>query len=173
MTVAADADVERAALFAQRISVPTLVDTRNDLARLFGYRAIPNGFAFGRDGTLIGSKIAAFEIRDQATRDLVETWVSTKGPAGDATPLQEPSPEALDLFAEGSRLMREGRRDEALAAWARAFEKDPKNFVIRKQIWRSLYPDRFGDPIDLAWHKEQIAREDEIGFRAANPALAR
>ncbi len=175
MTVAADADLERAGLFAERVSLTTLVDTDNELARVFGYRAIPNGFAFAGDGSLIGSKITGFDIRDAGTRELVEGWIATKHAArADAEAgIAEPSAEALDLFAEGSRLMREGRRDEALAAWARAFEEDPKNFVIRKQVWRALYPDRFGEPIDLAWQKEQIAREDALGFAAANPGLAR
>lgn len=67
--------------------------------------------------------------------------------------------------------MRAGRRGEALALWTRAYEGDPLNFVIRKQIWRALYPERFGEPIDLAWQKRQIAREDDLGFREANPDL--
>lgn len=67
--------------------------------------------------------------------------------------------------------MRTGRRGEALALWTRAYERDPENFVIRKQIWRALYPERFGEPIDLAWQKGQIAREDDLGFREANPDL--
>ena len=175
MTVAADADIERAALFAERVHLTTLVDADNDLARIFGYRAIPNGFAFGPDGALIGSKIPGFDIRDPASRELLDRWLAASGdarPSADAVVAPPPEPEALDLFAEGSRLMREGRRAEALAAWAKAFERDPKNFVIRKQIWRALYPGRFGDPIDLAWQKEQIAREDELGFTAANPRLS-
>ena len=129
-------------------------------------------------------------MRDPATRELAEAWIAASASQALTAPTAaaiapepspeapepspeapEPSPEALDLFAAGSRLMREGRRDEALAAWGRAFEKDPKNFVIRKQIWRALYPDRFGDPIDLAWQKEQIAREDAQGFARANPGL--
>lgn len=69
--------------------------------------------------------------------------------------------------------MREGDQRSAIRAWAKAFEKDPKNFVIRKQIWRALYPDRFGDPIDLAWQKEQMAREDAEGFLSANPGIAK
>lgn len=176
MTVAADADLERAALFADRVHVTTLVDPQNDLARIFGYRAIPNGFAFGPDGVLVGSKIAGFDIRDATSRDLLERWLAASGgprPGSEQPVAAEPATEALDLFAEGSRLMRDGRRTAALAAWAKAFEKDPKNFVIRKQIWRALYPDRFGDPIDLAWQKEQIAREDAEGFLAANPGISR
>ncbi len=178
MTVAADADLERAALFAERVHLATLVDTENALGRIFGYRAIPNGFAFASDGRLIGSKISGFDIRDAATRELVERWMATAGKVAAAAATQdtvasEPTPEELDLFAEGSRLMREGRREEALRAWARAFEKDPKNFVIRKQIWRTLYPDRFGDPIDLAWQKEQMTREETLGFTAADTGLPR
>lgn len=118
--------------------------------------------------------MTGFDIRDAGTRELVESWIAAdRAPqAGAEATAAEPSAEALDLFAEGSRLMREGHREEALASWARAFEKDPKNFVIRKQIWRALYPERFGDPIDLAWQKEQMVREDAEGFLAANPELS-
>lgn len=119
--------------------------------------------------------MTGFDIRDAGTPGLVESWIAGDGaaraPAAGAA--AESSTEALDLFAEGSRLMREGHRDEALTSWARAFGKDPQNFVIRKQIWRALYPERFGDPIDLAWQKEQIAREDALGLLAANPGLPR
>ncbi|MGH2377065.1 MAG: hypothetical protein ACRDGT_01160 [Candidatus Limnocylindria bacterium] len=176
MTVAADADLEQAAQFAGPVGLTTLVDRENDLARIFGYRAIPNGFAFGPDGALIGSKIPGFDIRNAESRGLMEGWLATAGsPAASAEQpvAQEPATEALDLFAEGSRLMREGQRSAAIAAWARAFEKDPKDFVIRKQIWRALYPDRFGDPIDLAWQKEQMAREDAEGFLNANPGIVK
>ncbi len=152
------------------MSLTTLVDTENELARVFGYRAIPNGFAFSNDGEVFGSRITGFDIRDAATRHLVTDWIATRRATGSA-PQAEPFGGALDLFAEGSRLMLVGRRDDALAAWANAYELDPKNFVIRKQIWRALYPDRFGDPIDLAWQKDQIAREDAMGFAAANPSL--
>jgi tetratricopeptide (TPR) repeat protein len=134
---------------------------------VFGYRAIPNGFAFSRDGTLIGSKITGFDVREAPTRDVIEGWLANKAP-GMLEAAREPAGDALDLFADGSRLMREGRRDEALSLWAQAYEQDPGNFVIRKQIWRALYPERFGDPIDMAWQKEQMAREAQLGFRRAN-----
>lgn len=163
------------AQFASRVTLATLVDRENELARIFGYRAIPNGFAFDAHGALIGSKIPGFDIREAASRELLESWLGTSDPrSGSEQPVTAaPVTEALDLFAEGSRLMREGDRTRAVAAWARAFETDPKNFVIRKQIWRALYPDRFGDPIDLAWQKEQMAREDAEGFLAANPEISR
>jgi len=169
--VAADADLERAGLFADRVALTTLVDIENELARIFGYRAIPNGFAFSKGGELVGAKITGFDIRGAATRQLVEGWIDHHSEAGDLAP--RAASEASDLFAKGGRLMRAGERDEALALWTRAYEGDRDNFVIRKQIWRALYPERFGDPIDLAWQKEQIDREDRLGFRDANPALLR
>lgn len=158
------------------MSVTTLVDPRNELGRTFGYRAIPNGFAFGTDGGLIGSKVPGFDIRDAASRDLLEGWLATSSGRGSdrEQPVgAQPAAAALDLFAEGSRLMREGQRSAGLAAWLRAFQEDPGNFVIRKQIWRALYPDRFGEPIDLDWQKEQMARENSEGFVVANPGLPR
>lgn len=118
--------------------------------------------------------MTGFDIRDAGTRELIEGWIAAdRASQSGAEAAAEPSAEALDLFARGSRLMREGHREEALASWARAFEKDPRNFVIRKQIWRALYPERFGDPLDLAWQKEQMAREDAEGFLAANPQISR
>jgi thioredoxin-like negative regulator of GroEL len=163
------------AQFAGRVNLTTLVDRENDLARVFGYRAIPNGFAFGPDGALLGSKIPGFDIRDTASRALLDRWLATSGGRAqdpEQLPAPEPATEALDLFAEGSRLMRNGDRTAALQAWAKAFEKDPKDFVIRKQIWRALYPDRFGEPIDLGWQREQMAREEAVGFLAANPGIS-
>lgn len=86
--------------------------------------------------------------------------------AGDASTVQ-----AQELFAAGNALWQRGERDRALAHWHAAYLRDPQSFVIRKQIWRALYPDRFGEPIDLGWQKEQIEREEQLGFSAANPAL--
>ncbi len=171
VTVAADADLERAGLFADRVRLTTLVDRDNALARILGYRAIPNGFAFSVGGELIGSKITGFDVRDAATRELTLSWLDARGAPSLPAPGAEAASDALELFAEGSQVMRAGRSGEALELWARAYERDRGNLVIRKQIWRALYPERFGDPIDLAWQKEQIAREDALGFRTANPGL--
>ncbi len=57
------------------------------------------------------------------------------------------------------------------AHWHAAYLLDPKSFVVRKQIWRALYPERFGEVIDVDWQRQQIAREDSLGFGPANPAL--
>jgi len=170
VTVAADADAAAAAEHARVVDAPTLIDADGALARAFGYRAIPNGFCFGPDGELRDAVIPRFEIRDDAIRARVEGWLAGER-AGETPAFGAPDDEALALFQSGVEAREVGRREEALRLWHRAYLHDPKSFVIRKQIWRELYPERFGERIDLDWQREQIAREKELGFSAANPAL--
>ena len=170
MTVAADTDAAAAATHARQIDAPTLIDADGALARAFGYRAIPNGFCFGPDGELRDAVIPRFEIRDDAIRARVDRWLA--GERADETPaFAAPDDAALAMFQSGVEAREAGRRVEALRLWHRAYLHDPTSFVVRKQIWRELYPERFGAKIDLDWQKEQIAREKELGFTAANPTL--
>lgn len=64
-------------------------------------------------------------------------------------------------FTHGLVLLRQGRKDEALAKFTTARDLDPGNWRIRKQIWALEHPEKFyGDGgIDWAWQKEQVARE--------------
>lgn len=175
ITIAADTDYEAAKSFAAPFEFTTLFDTENALASILGFRVIPNGYAFGADGTLQDELVSRFEIRDKGTtRDLVKYWLG-QGPMperNEARPEQLTSvPAGLALLAEGRALLIAGKRQEALATWHAAYLLDPESFVVRKEIWRALNPDRFGDPIDTAWQREQIQREKDQGFAAANPDL--
>ena len=86
---------------------------------------------------------------------------------GSAAALSE---EAARLFREGAALYKKGARQEAAARWRRAVALQPENFLIRKQLWRALHPERFGETLDLDWQKEQLAREKAEGIEAANPS---
>lgn len=175
VTVAADAELGEARRHAAGLDFPTLVDTGNRLARVLRYRAIPNGYLFGPDGVLLDEQVTRFDLlREPGTLDLVKGWLG-RGPA-----VEKPTPRAgaddataraLELFALGDALRDRGERERALARWHAAYLLDPGSFVIRKQIWRALYPERFGERIDTEWQREQVAREDALGFGAANPAL--
>ncbi len=174
VTVAADSDIDAVRKWAGRIDATTLVDTQNRLAKILRFRVIPNGYLFARDGTLLREKVSGFDLlREPSTRDLVRAWLR------DETAIAKPPrpgvddavERALELFAEGEEVFERGERDRALALWHAAYLLDPRSFVVRKQIWRALYPERFGDRIDLDWQREQIAREDSLGFGAANAAL--
>ena len=176
VTVAADSDLAATRQFAERHDFPTLVDTENRLARILGYRAIPNGYVFGPDGALLDVKVTNFDLRREgpATLGIVRGWLG-RAPITEKLAtrpgMNSAIPAALELFAQGDRLLQAGRRDAGLARWHAAFLADPASMVVRKQIWRELYPDRFGELIDLEWQKQQVARENEIGFGAANPSL--
>ncbi len=107
----------------------------------------------------------------RAADDLVAAGDLARAGAAYGKALGERRDDPAMLFALGAVHLRAGRREEGLRLWHRAYLLDPANFLIRKQIWRELYPERFGDPIDLDWQKEQMAREQELGFSAANPRL--
>jgi hypothetical protein len=166
--------VASAEQFAGKLDFPTLVDTENRLAAMLGYRVIPNGYLFANDGALLDELVGDFDLRSPPTRTLLRGWLG-EGPAPvrpRADPVDATSDgAALGLFAEGEALLGRGERRRALARWHKAYLAAPRSFVIRKQIWRALYPDRFGDPIDTAWQRGQIESEKEFGFGAANPAL--
>ena len=42
-------------------------DRQNQLARILGYRAIPNGYLFGPDGLMIDQKVTNFDLLREAT----------------------------------------------------------------------------------------------------------
>lgn len=67
------------------------------------------------------------------------------------------------------RLLNQGRIAEALERWFQALEGDPENWIVRKQVWQVLYPERFDPTVDYAWQREHRAKEDAEGIRAANP----
>lgn len=176
VTVAADADIDSARKFAAKYDFPTLVDRGNALARILGYRVIPNGYAFGPDGTLLDELVSAFDLikEHDPTRDIVKSWLGLGAMPERRAPrpgIATSVPAALALFAEGESLLKTGARERALAKWHAAYLADPESFVVRTQIWRALNPDRFGDPIDLDWQREQIKRERDLGFGIANPGL--
>lgn len=175
VTVAAEAEIGEARRYAEHLDFPTFVDTENSLARVLRFRAIPNGYLFSAAGVLLDEMVTRFDLLSEpSTVDLVRSWLGT-GVAADKlrprTGLDDATVRALDLFAEGERLRERGERTIGLARWHAAYRADPKSFVIRKQIWRALYPERFGERIDLDWQREQIAREEQVGFSAANPTL--
>lgn len=65
-------------------------------------------------------------------------------------------------FGLGSAHRRNANREEALHWWRRALDLDPRNFTVRKQIWREEHPERFYPNIDTDWQKEQLAREGYV-----------
>jgi len=151
---------------------PVLVDQDGVLAVLYAFRAIPNGWVIDPNGVVRFRQLGGFDIRKAGTAETIMGVIEghTGTPAA-ATP-SAPSGQAARLFQEGVRLLNLGKKREALDAWFRAAETDPQNFLVRKQIWHLLYPERFEPAIDTAWQKVQMEREAHLGVRGANPVAA-
>jgi hypothetical protein len=148
---------------------PVLVDTEGLLATQYGFRAIPNGWIIDGDGVIRFRQVGGFDIRKSEVAATVDRVLAGGlSSPGDATAAR-PSVVGAAAFQEGVRLLREGRKKEALGAWMRAAEADPENLLIRKQIWYLLYPERFEPEVDFAWQKVQRGREARLGIRSANP----
>lgn len=148
---------------------PVLVDTDGFLATRYGFRAIPNGWIIDGDGVIRFRQVGGFDIRKPDVAEAVERVLAGGlSSPGEATAAW-PSTDGAAAFQEGVRLLRTGRRREALGAWMRAAEADPENLLIRKQIWFLLYPERFDPEVDFAWQKAQREREARLGIRNANP----
>ena len=144
---------------------PTLVDQDGVLPRRWGFKAIPNAWVIDEASVLRYQKLGGFHITRQEDRAAVLAALalppSTEALAG--------SGESLDSgFEEGVRLLNQGRTAEALERWFQALEGDPENWIIRKQVWQTLYPERFNPTVDYAWQRQQRAKEDAGGMRAAN-----
>ena len=140
------------------VTFPMLIDERNVLAELFGFRAIPNGLLVDEQGAVVHRKFGGFEIREADRRRMIEGWVRTGALDGaESSEVSQPAAEAMALFHAGLEQLRGGHSDEARRLWRRASELDPQNFVVRKQLWAVEHPERFYDgAVDFAWQREQM-----------------
>jgi len=146
-----------------------LVDAEGLLATLYGFRAVPNCWVIDADGVIRVRQIGGFDIRKLQAADAVKSALSGAVTSSPSVPPGSREA-AMRAFHEGARLLREGKPRETLDAWMRAAEADSENWLVRKQIWHVLYPDRFEPQVDFAWQKGQIEREARFGIRACQPA---
>lgn len=141
----------------------TLVDEENLLGEMFDFKLIPNGILIDEDGIVRYMKVGGFDVRKPETAEVVEKWAT--GADLDAADLVPEVPEAtasarvMDLFREGKRLYSGGDVNGVVAKWREGLALDPKNYIIRKQIWAVENPDRFYDgAVDYDWQREQTAK---------------
>jgi hypothetical protein len=146
-----------------------LLDEEGLLASLYGFRAIPNGWVIDSDGVIRFQQIGGFDIRKPEMADAVEKILKGSAPSAPRSASSRPRREGLLAFQEGVRLLRQRRKRAAAEAWLRAAESDAANWLVRKQIWHLLYPERFEPQVDTAWQRAQLEREERLGIRSANP----
>ena len=142
------------------VTFPVLIDERNTLGELLGFRAIPNGLLVEDDGTVVHRKFGGFEIRDPDRRRMVDEWIAS-GSVGvaEASTSDALEGESMKFFHLGLEQLRAGDVDAAGARWRQAVDMDPKNLVVRKQLWAMENPGRFYDgAVDFDWQREQMAQ---------------
>ena len=140
----------------------TVVDEDNHLGQLLNARAIPNGVLIDERGVIRHMHLGGFDVCRAETKKLVENWFEQTVDAVDAPSKTDDTPldaEALKLFDRGLALYRAGKTGEATAEWRKAIEFDPKNWIIRKQLWAVENPDRFyAGGVDYGWQREQVEK---------------
>ncbi len=145
---------------------PTLVDQHAFLPKTWGFRAVPNVWIIDANGILRFEQLTGFHIDVPEHRDLLKAELAALATA--EPPAVAPSDPGIQSFGAGAALLAGGDGEAALNAWFAIVEQDPLNFLVRKQIWYYLHPEKFTPDIDAGWQQAQRALEDEIGVRRAN-----
>ena len=73
------------------------------------------------------------------------------------------------LAAMASLEMELKNKAKAVELLDQALKLDSTNYVIRKQRWLILYPEKFHPTIDWAWQREQMRKEIEGGSSQPKP----
>lgn len=150
---------------AAKVTFPTLIDETGATSRAFGFKVVPNGVLVDAAGIVRYLKIGGFSIENVADVSAVERFLRGEdpGPGPEAETRYALDPVTQELIETRLRLghafFARGQRDAAVAEWQAALRRDPDNFVIRKQIWAALYPEKFHPAIDAEWQKRQLAEE--------------
>lgn len=72
---------------------------------------------------------------------------------------REDAAAARELFARGVEALDAGESEQAAELWKQALERDPGNWLIRKQIWALENPEKFySGAIDGEWQREIMQR---------------
>lgn len=144
---------------------PVLVDQDNITGATFGIKLVPYAVALNPDLTLAAGPFKA-NIDDPQFLGECQSWV-TDGTVADSwnetlgTPLADHEKEALKLLVQARQKLQEGEQEQALELLRQGYHKDPKNWLIRKQMWVVEHPDKFyrGEKPDYDWQKVQLEQE--------------
>ena len=133
----------------------TVVDEENSLARIFGYRAIPNGILIDEEGILRFQQYGGFDIKKDETRALVSAFISD-GQVSKQSDTRFGGP-ASDHFERGLAHYHDGDIEQARSVWREGIALDPENWNMRKQLWAIENPEKFySGKVDYDWQRKQI-----------------
>ena len=164
ITVAMDVQgFEKPKLYLEKAqsNLTTIIDKSNQLGKLYGFKAVPNVYLIGSNRTVDYIELGTFNIRETAKRSLLKNWSYEKEFQNSQVEEfeQDIHEKANALFVSGKQLFDSGNTDGAIKIWRKAIEIDPKNYIIRKQIWAIENPNRFyKDKVDYIWQNAQLEK---------------
>ena len=128
---------------------------------MYGFKAVPNVYLIGSNRTVDYIELGTFNIREPEKRSLLKNWSYGKEFQNSQVEEfeQDIHEKANALFVSGKQLFDSGNTDGAIKIWRKAIEIDPKNYIIRKQIWAIENPNRFyKDKVDYIWQNAQLEK---------------
>ena len=164
ITVAMDVQgFEKPKLYLEKAqsNLTTIIDKSNQLGKLYGFKAVPNVYLIGSNRTVDYIELGTFNIRELAKWSLLKNWSNGKEFQNSQVEEfeQDIHEKANALFVSGKQLFDSGNTDGAIKIWRKAIEIDPKNYIIRKQIWAIENPNRFyKDKVDYIWQNDQLEK---------------
>ena len=147
-----------------------LLDQHNEIGKAYNVKYVPVGIFVDEEGRLARA-VGSVNIGNGTLREELVEWITSgavlsawrdadKGAKPRALTADEQ--EADTKFQRAIALIEQGKREDAIAELKRAYVLDPKNWLIRKQLWAIENPGMFYDgKVDYRWQKEQMARENE------------
>ena len=136
-------------------SFPTVVDSENRLATLYGYKLIPNGIFLDEEGVIRYRKFGGFSVENAgdvaAVQRLLNGEVAQIEAETQGVPYELGAVERELVETRlrlGGELFRRGAQAEAVEEWRAALRLDQENLTIRKQIWMAELPVKFHQTID-------------------------
>ena len=142
------------------LNFPTLIDQKNITGNLYGFKAIPNGILINEKGYIVAKQLGNFDIRNIQTRNKLKKWIINDQQFSnktDMTKFTNNTKESNQFFQKGMDSFQSGKIQEALCYWKEGIKVDPKNYIIRKQVWAIEHPDKFySGEINYQWQKTQI-----------------
>ena len=149
---------------------PVLLDQKNVVGKRYHVKYVPVGIIVDEAGRLVKA-ISSVNIDHETFRRELEGWAtsgivpppwSEDGDQIAAPDQRTPDEEEGDArFQLAIVLLEQGKKEEAIAELKRAFRLDPKNWIIRKQLWAIEHPEAFySGPVDYTWQKRQREKEN-------------
>tara|TARA_A100001037_G_scaffold306796_1_gene355647 strand:- start:16388 stop:16948 length:561 start_codon:yes stop_codon:yes gene_type:complete len=145
------------------LTFPTLIDQKNITGDLYGFKAIPNGILIDENGDIVAKQLGNFDIRKVEIRNKLEKWIINDQNFKDQiseTKFTSRTKKSNQLLEKGMPYFQSGDIKTALEIWKQGIKIDPKNYIVRKQVWAIEYPEKFySGEINYQWQKEQIDLE--------------